>query len=92
MLQISVFFTVTTYIFSKVPNRRAITPDYKEFIASEDGFFCILGTLWFFLEQDKMTDALDERLYGKCELGKEGNFSDSWAVFLNMFCTCAGRH
>jgi len=39
MLQISVFFTVTTYNFLKVPKRRTITPNYKKFIASENEFF-----------------------------------------------------
>jgi len=41
MLQITVFFTVTTCNFLKVPKRRAITPNYKEFFPSEDGFFFV---------------------------------------------------
>jgi len=43
MLHIPVFFTVTTYNFLKVPKRRAITPNYKKSIASENGlFFCVI--------------------------------------------------
>jgi hypothetical protein len=62
MLQISVFFTVTTYNFSKVPKRPAITPNYKEFIASENGNFLFTTKAVFFLEDDKMTDVSDDKL------------------------------
>jgi hypothetical protein len=37
----SVFFADTTYNFSKFPKRRAVTLNYKEFIAFENGFFFV---------------------------------------------------
>lgn len=45
MLQIFVLFTVTTYNFLKVSKRRAIIPNYKEFI---NGFFVYCERCGFF--------------------------------------------
>ena len=47
MLQISVFFTVTTYNFSKVPKRRAKTPNYKNLSLLRMNFLCHMNAVVF---------------------------------------------